>query len=245
LKEPALIELLAVSKKYGALQVLNDITMRFLDGEVTAVLGPSGAGKSTPIRCINCLEQLSGGDILVDGKSVRERRNMREIQKQCSMVFQQFNLYPHLTALDNITLAPMHVLKLGREAARQRAHELLAMVGLADKGGRYPAELSGGEQQRVGICRALAMQPRHLLLDEVTSAIDPEMTTEVLRVIEKLAAQGTTMVLVTHEIDFARRVASRIAFVERGRLIKHESSVDFFGNQSDERISRFIQKMKL
>ena len=239
-----MIELQAISKSYGALQVLSDVSVRFLDGEVTAVLGPSGAGKSTLIRCINCLERLSGGDILVDGKSVRERRNVREIQKQCSMVFQQFNLYPHLTALDNITLAPVHVLGLEREAARQRARELLAMVGLADKEGRYPAELSGGEQQRVGICRALAMRPRHLLLDEVTSAIDPEMTTEVLRVIEKLAAQGTTMVLVTHEIDFARRVANRIAFIERGRLIKHESAADFFGNQGDERISRFIQKMK-
>jgi len=238
------IELKAIGKSYGTLQVLNDISMSFRDGEVTAVLGPSGAGKSTLIRCINCLEILSAGDILVDGKSVRERRNVREIRRQCSMVFQQFNLYPHLTALDNIILAPVHVLGLAREAARQRARELLAMVGLADKERRYPAELSGGEQQRVGICRALAMRPRHLLLDEVTSAIDPEMTAEVLRVIENLAAQGTTMVLVTHEIDFARRVAHRIAFIERGRLIKHESSDDFFGNQSDERILRFIQKMK-
>lgn len=239
-----MIELGGVCKKYGNLEVLRDITLRFGDGEVTAILGPSGAGKSTLIRCINCLETISAGDILVDGKSVRDRRNVVEIQKQTSMVFQQFNLYPHLTALQNITLAPRHVLKLTRQEADERAQGLLSMVGLHDKSKRYPAELSGGEQQRVGICRALAMRPRHLLLDEVTSAIDPEMTAEVLRVIEDLARKGTSMILVTHEIDFARRVAGHIAFLERGMLVTCETADAFFQDQKDERIRRFIERMK-
>ncbi|MEQ1768838.1 MAG: amino acid ABC transporter ATP-binding protein [Devosia sp.] len=239
-----MIELEKVTKHYGAVQVLTDVSMRFDDGEVTAILGPSGAGKSTLIRCINCLETISGGDIKVNGKSVRDKRAVVEIQKQTSMVFQHFNLYPHLTALQNITLAPMHVLKLSRAEAEARAVELMTMVGLTDKVKRYPAELSGGEQQRVGICRALAMRPRHLLLDEVTSAIDPEMTAEVLRVIEDLAGSGTTMVLVTHEIEFARRVADKIAFMERGALVTCEPAESFFNAQSDERINRFIQKMK-
>ena len=239
-----MIEITDVSKHYGTNEVLRDITMGFNDGEVTAILGPSGAGKSTLIRCINCLETISKGDIVVDGKSVKDKRAIAEIQKQTSMVFQHFNLYPHLNALQNIVLAPMHVLKLSKAEAEARAVELMNMVGLNDKLKRYPAELSGGEQQRVGICRALAMRPRHLLLDEVTSAIDPEMTAEVLRVIEELAQKGTTMILVTHEIDFARRIADRIAFMERGLLVTYEDADGFFNRQADERIQRFIQKMK-
>ena len=239
-----MIEITDVSKHYGTNEVLKDITMGFNDGEVTAILRPSGAGKSTLIRCINCLETISKGDIVVDGKSVRDKKAIAEIQKQTSMVFQHFNLYPHLNALQNIVLAPMHVLKLSKAEAEARAVELMNMVGLNDKLKRYPAELSGGEQQRVGICRALAMRPRHLLLDEVTSAIDPEMTSEVLRVIEDLAGKGTTMILVTHEIDFARRIADRIAFMERGLLVTYEDADGFFNHQADERIQRFIQKMK-
>jgi ABC-type polar amino acid transport system ATPase subunit len=239
-----LIQLTNVSKHYGDLQVLKDVTMSFEDGQVTAILGPSGAGKSTLIRCINCLENISGGDILVDGKSVRDRKAIVEIQKQTSMVFQHFNLYPHLNALQNITLAPIHVLGLGKAEAEARGVELMEMVGLGDKLKRYPAELSGGEQQRVGICRALAMRPRHLLLDEVTSAIDPEMTAEVLRVIEELAGRGTTMILVTHEIEFARRIADKIGFMEKGALVAHQEADAFFNHQGDERIERFVQKMK-
>ena len=160
------------------------------------------------------------------------------------MVFQHFNLYPHLTVLQNITLAPTKVLRQSRQAAEAKARAFLAMVGLDDKSQRYPAELSGGEQQRVGICRALAMNPRHLLLDEVTSAIDPEMTAEVLRVIEELAGTGTTMILVTHEIEFARRVADRVAFMESGALIAHQDADTFFNHQTDSRIRRFVDKMK-
>lgn len=238
-----MIAVSGVSKFYGALQVLRDVTVTFNDGEVTAVLGPSGAGKSTLIRCINGLDAITSGDILVDGLSVRDRARLRDIRKRCAMVFQQFDLYPHLTALENITLAPLHVLKLSRSEARARAHDLLSTVGLAGKAGRYPAELSGGEQQRVGICRALAMQPRHLLLDEVTSSLDPEMTAEVLHVIERLAASGTTMVLVTHEIGFARRVAGHIAFMEQGALVTCEPAPSFFSDQRDERIRRFVERM--
>ncbi len=239
-----MIEIDNVDKHYGALQVLSGVSMQFQDGEVTAILGPSGAGKSTLIRCINCLEPISKGDIRVDGMSVLDRRKAVEIQKRTSMVFQHFNLYPHLTALGNITLAPSKVLRQSREQAEGRAMELLRMVGLESKAQRYPAELSGGEQQRVGICRALAMNPRHLLLDEVTSAIDPEMTAEVLRVIEDLAGQGTTMILVTHEIEFARRVADKVAFMERGALVAHQDADSFFNHQADERIARFVDKMK-
>ncbi|MBL8596736.1 MAG: amino acid ABC transporter ATP-binding protein [Devosia sp.] len=239
-----MIEIDNVDKHYGNLQVLSAVSMQFQDGEVTAILGPSGAGKSTLIRCINCLESISQGDIRVDGMSVLDKRRTAEIQKRTSMVFQHFNLYPHLTALGNITLAPTKVLRQSRSQAEAKAMELLKMVGLENKAKRYPAELSGGEQQRVGICRALAMNPRHLLLDEVTSAIDPEMTAEVLRVIEDLAGQGTTMILVTHEIEFARRVADRVAFMERGSLVAHQDADTFFNRQSDERIARFIDKMK-
>jgi ABC-type polar amino acid transport system ATPase subunit len=239
-----MIEIDNVDKHYGNLQVLSAVSMQFQDGEVTAILGPSGAGKSTLIRCINCLESISQGDIRVDGMSVLDKHRTAEIQKRTSMVFQHFNLYPHLTALGNITLAPTKVLRQSRAQAEAKAMELLKMVGLENKAKRYPAELSGGEQQRVGICRALAMNPRHLLLDEVTSAIDPEMTAEVLRVIEDLAGQGTTMILVTHEIEFARRVADRVAFMERGSLVAHQDADTFFNRQSDERIARFIDKMK-
>ena len=239
-----MIEITGVSKHYGAVQVIENVSMRFADGEVTAILGPSGAGKSTLIRCINCLESISSGDIVVDGMSVRDRKSAVGIQKQTSMVFQHFNLYPHLTALQNITLAPIRVLRQDRAEAQAKGLDLLRMVWLESKSGRYPAELSGGEQQRVGICRALAMNPRHLLLDEVTSAIDPEMTAEVLRVIEELAGTGTTMILVTHEIEFARRIADKVAFMERGALVAHQDADTFFNHQQDERISRFVEKMK-
>jgi polar amino acid transport system ATP-binding protein/glutamine transport system ATP-binding protein len=232
-----------ISKSFGATEVLNDVSVDFADGEVVAVIGPSGAGKSTLIRCINGLETLSAGDIKVDGKSVRDHAALTEIRTSSAMVFQQFNLYPHMTALANISLAPVVVLKRPRAAAEAKALELLQMVGLGDRARAYPAELSGGQQQRVGICRALAMEPRHLLLDEVTSALDPEMTAEVLVVIERLAKAGTTMILVTHEMEFARRVANRAVFMEAGRVVADQSIGEFFGNTQDPRIQRFLTKM--
>jgi ABC-type polar amino acid transport system ATPase subunit len=238
-----MIEVDHISKKFGAHEVLTDISARFADGEVIAIIGPSGGGKSTLIRCINGLEPLNGGDIRVDGKSVRDRAALKAIRTSCAMVFQQFNLYPHMTALANISLAPTVVLKKPRAAAEAKARELLDMVGLADRADAYPAQLSGGQQQRVGICRALAMEPRHLLLDEVTSALDPEMTAEVLVVIERLAKAGTTMILVTHEMEFARRVADRAVFMEGGRLVADQPIAEFFGNAQDPRIQRFLTKM--
>src|SRR3954454_2233481 len=238
-----MIEVDTVAKSFGKVEVLIDVSAKFADGEVVAVIGPSGSGKSTLIRCINGLERLDRGDIRVDGKSVRNRANLTAIRSSCAMVFQQFNLYPHMTVLANISLAPTVVLKKPRAAAEAKARELLDMVGLGDRAGAYPAQLSGGQQQRVGICRALAMEPRHLLLDEVTSALDPEMTAEVLTVIERLAKAGTTMILVTHEMEFARRVADRALFMEAGKVIADQPIRDFFGNAQDPRIQRFLTKM--
>ena len=238
-----MIEVQQISKTFGATDVLKDVSVNFADGEVVAVIGPSGAGKSTLIRCINGLETLSAGDIKVDGKSVRDHAALTKIRTSSAMVFQQFNLYPHMTALANISLAPIVVLKKPRAAAEAKAIELLTMVGLSDRANAYPAQLSGGQQQRIGICRALAMEPRHLLLDEVTSALDPEMTAEVLVVIERLAKAGTTMILVTHEMEFARRVANRAVFMEDGRIVADQSIGEFFGNTQDPRIQRFLNKM--
>ena len=238
-----MIEVEHVSKSFGTVEVLKDVSVNFADGEVVAVIGPSGGGKSTLIRCINGLEPLTRGDIRVDGRSVCDRSALTRIRTSSAMVFQQFNLYPHMTALANISLAPIVVLKKPRATAEAKARELLEMVGLGDRADAYPAELSGGQQQRVGICRALAMEPRHLLLDEVTSALDPEMTAEVLIVIERLAKAGTTMILVTHQMEFARRVADRAVFMEAGRLVADRPIKEFFGNTQDPRIQRFLTKM--
>ena len=238
-----MIEVQKITKSFGATEVLKDVSVNFADGEVVAVIGPSGAGKSTLIRCINGLETLSAGDIRVDGKSVPDHSALTQIRTSSAMVFQQFNLYPHMTALANISLAPIVVLKKSRAAAEAKARELLQLVGLGDRAHAYPAELSGGQQQRVGICRALAMEPRHLLLDEVTSALDPEMTAEVLIVIERLAKAGTTMILVTHEMEFARRVADRAVFMEAGRVVADRPIKEMFGDIDDPRIQRFLTKM--
>jgi len=238
-----MIEVDRIGKSFGSVEVLKDVSATFADGEVVAVIGPSGGGKSTLIRCINGLERLDRGDIRVDGRSVRNHAALKAIRSSCAMVFQQFNLYPHMTVLANISLAPTVVLKKPRAAAEAKARELLDMVGLGDRAGAYPAQLSGGQQQRVGICRALAMEPRHLLLDEVTSALDPEMTAEVLTVIERLAKAGTTMILVNHEMEFARRVADRAIFMEAGRVVADQPIRQFFGNTQDPRIQRFLTKM--
>jgi len=238
-----MIRLRGVCKSFGDTEVLRDLTAQFDDGEVAAILGPSGSGKSTLIRCINGLEALTGGDIEVDGLSVRHRRHLREIRKRCAMVFQQFNLYPHLTVLENIVLSPVRVRGWRRPEAEDKARQLLAQVAMEDKAASYPAELSGGQQQRAAICRALAMEPEHVLLDEVTSALDPEMTVEVLATIERLARSGTAMLLVTHEIAFARRIAHRVAFLDRGRLLAFQPAAEFFGADQDERIRRFLDRM--
>jgi ABC-type polar amino acid transport system ATPase subunit len=235
-----------VAKRFGATTVLDGIDLRIAPGEVVSILGASGSGKSTLIRCINGLEKLDGGAISVDGHRVDDPRQLRLARRGCGTVFQLFNLYPHMTALQNITLAPIEVLKVPRRQAETDARDLLASVGLLDRADAYPAQLSGGQRQRVGICRALAMKPRYLLLDEVTSALDPEMTAEVLAILARLAASGTTMLFVTHEIEFARRISSRIVFLDGGRLLADLPTAQFFaagGGLAQPRIAQFLSKM--
>jgi ABC-type polar amino acid transport system ATPase subunit len=241
-----MIELQGVAKRFGANTVLDGVDLRIAPGEVVSILGASGSGKSTLIRCINGLERLDGGTISVDGHRVDDARQLQLVRRCCGTVFQLFNLYPHMTALQNVTLAPIEVLKVPRREAEEAARELLASVGLGDRADAYPAQLSGGQRQRVGICRALAMRPRYLLLDEVTSALDPEMTAEVLAILAKLAASGTTMLFVTHEIEFARQISSRIVFLDQGRLLADLPTVRFFaadGGLAQPRIAQFLSKM--
>jgi ABC-type polar amino acid transport system ATPase subunit len=237
-----MIQVRSVSKSFGSTIVLDELSIDF-DKGVTVIMGQSGAGKSTLLRCINGLEKIDGGEIVVDGLSINEKKNIREIREKCSMVFQQFNLFPHLNALENVTLSPIHVLGLSKKKAQEKAMKFLEMVGLSEKIKSYPSQLSGGQQQRVAIARALIMEPSALLLDEITSALDPEMTSEVLEVIERIAREGTTMLVVTHEVSFARRVADRIVFLENGKVLADQKTEDFFGS-NNERIMRFLQKIE-
>ncbi|WP_367718234.1 amino acid ABC transporter ATP-binding protein [Nitratireductor sp. GISD-1A_MAKvit] len=236
-----------VEKRFGETTVLKRINLTIQPGEVVTILGSSGSGKSTLIRCINGLESLSGGRITVDGNDVSTKTGLAAARRRSATVFQLFNLYPHMTALENITLAPVNVLKKSRAEAEKRAAELLKLVGLADFAQAYPQRLSGGQRQRVGICRALAMDPNYLLLDEVTSALDPEMTGEVLDILAELARGGTTMLFVTHEVEFARRISTRIVFLEKGELIVDMPTERFFaedGGFAVPRIRQFLTKMK-
>ena len=241
-----MIHIEGVSKRFGGNTILDGIDLRIAPGEVVSILGPSGSGKSTLIRCINGLEKLDGGSISVDGHRVDDPKGLQLARRCSGTVFQLFNLYPHMTALQNVTLAPIEVLKTPRARAEQEARALLASVGLAERADLYPSQLSGGQRQRVGICRALAMQPRYLLLDEVTSALDPEMTAEVLAILGKLARSGTTMLFVTHEIDFAREISDRIVFLDGGRLLADLPAAQFFavdGGLAQPRIAQFLSKM--
>jgi polar amino acid transport system ATP-binding protein len=240
----AMIDCDRVHKFFGPLHVLNDVSLSIRRGEVVVVCGPSGSGKSTLIRCMNGLEAFHSGNIFVDGKSLRARStNLRQLRAEIGMVFQQFNLYPHLTALENITLAPSKVRKLPRSATAAQARDLLKRVGIEDKENAYPSQLSGGQRQRVAIARALAMQPRIMLFDEPTSALDPEMIQEVLDVMVGLAKEGMTMVVVTHEMGFARHVADRIVFMDGGRIIEAAEPDIFFKSPSDERTKSFLGKI--
>ena len=241
-----MIHIEAVAKRFGSNTVLDGIDLRIAPGEVVSILGASGSGKSTLIRCINGLEKLDGGTISVDGHRVDDPKQLRLARRCCGTVFQLFNLYPHMTALQNVTLAPIEVLGVPRKQAEDDARALLASVGLLERADAYPGQLSGGQRQRVGICRALAMKPRYLLLDEVTSALDPEMTAEVLSILARLAASGTTMLFVTHEIEFARQISRRIVFLERGRLLADLPTAQFFaedGGLAQPRIAQFLSKM--
>jgi glutamate/aspartate transport system ATP-binding protein len=238
-----MIEIRDVSKWYGSFQVLKSCSVSIARGEVIVVCGPSGSGKSTLIKCVNGLEPLDKGEIVVDGLEVADKANLRVLRTRIGMVFQNFELYPHLSALDNICLAPMVVLKRKRAEAEARARTLLARVGLVDHASKFPLQLSGGQQQRVAIARALAMDPVVMLFDEPTSALDPEMIKEVLDVMSDLARDGMTMIVVTHEMGFARRVANRIIFMDAGEIVETRPPETFFTAPESERARVFLSKI--
>ena len=237
----ALISMRGVSKSFGSFQALRDINVEVAEGEVVVIIGPSGSGKSTLIRCINLLEQYDAGDIFVDSVRVQNGANLCKVRAEVGMVFQQFNLFPHMTALRNVALAPMRVRGLSKQAAEERAMKLLDRVGLTDQAQKYPAQLSGGQQQRVAIARTLALEPKALLFDEPTSALDPEMIGEVLDVMRNLAKTGVTMIVVTHEMGFARQVADRVIFIEAGQIIEENDPAIFFGNPTQARTRAFLE----
>ena len=231
-------------KYFGKLEVLKGVTETIYDREVVCIIGPSGSGKSTFLRCLNMLEIPTKGTILVDDVDVTDpKTDLNEVRAEMGMVFQNFNLFPHMTTLDNITLAPIQVKKMDKKAAEERAMELLKMVGLADKAHVYPPALSGGQKQRVAIARALAMEPKVMLFDEPTSALDPEMVGEVLDVMKKLNEQDRTMVVVTHEMGFAREVADRIFFMDEGIVMEKGTPEEIFGNPQNERTRDFLSKV--
>jgi len=233
-----------VNKWFGDLHVLKDIELEVAAGEVMVVCGPSGSGKSTLIRCINRLEPIQQGELVVDNMPVHDKKlKMTKIRAEIGFVFQQFNLYPNMTALQNVTLAPVKVRKLKRAAAEELGRQILARVGLEDKADDYPAQLSGGQQQRVAIARGLCMRPKIMLFDEPTSALDPEMIKEVLDVMRDLAHEGMTMIVVTHEMGFAREVAHRIVFMDEGQIIETASPDEFFANPKSERTKIFLSKI--
>jgi ABC-type polar amino acid transport system ATPase subunit len=238
------IEIRGVHKYFGNLHVLDEVDLRIGTGEVVVVCGPSGSGKSTLLRCINRLEAIDRGEIIVNGvKLDAKTRDVARLRAETGMVFQRFNLYPHLRVLQNLTLAPMRVRGLSRAQAEAIATELLAKVGIPEKTASYPAQLSGGQQQRVAIARALAMQPKIMLFDEPTSALDPEMIQEVLEVMMDLAREGMTMVVVTHEMGFARRVADRVVFMDAGRIVEQGAPEAFFKQARDARTQQFLSKI--
>jgi len=238
------IEFRKVNKWFGALHVLNDIDLNIVAGNVVVVCGPSGSGKSTLIRCINRLETIQSGDIIVDGLSLSDPKlDAAKLRSNVGMVFQAFNLYPHMTVLQNITLAPVKVRNIPATEAEKTANELLERVGIPDKADVYPANLSGGQQQRVAIARALAMRPKIMLFDEPTSALDPEMINEVLEVMTDLAKEGMTMMVVTHEMGFARRVAHRVVFMDQGQIVETAEPEVFFAAPQSERAQQFLSKI--
>ena len=239
-----MIKVKNLHKYFGELEVLRGIDEHIAPGEVVVVIGPSGSGKSTFLRCLNLLETPTKGDIYIGDELITSKKvNVNNIRKKMGMVFQQFNLFPHLTILENVTIAPKLVNKVKKEDAVKKAEELLARVGLADKKDAYPAQLSGGQKQRVAIARALAMDPEIMLFDEPTSALDPEMVGEVLEVMKSLAREGMTMVCVTHEMGFAREVATRVLFMDEGIIMEQGTPDDIFTNPQNERTKLFLSKV--
>ncbi|ALS01299.1 peptide ABC transporter ATP-binding protein [Enterococcus silesiacus] len=231
-------------KKYGDNTVLNDINVSIQEGDVVCVIGPSGSGKSTFLRCLNQLEEATSGDIIIDGANLTDKNtNINKIRQHIGMVFQHFNLFPHLSIMENITLAPTDLGRLSKKEAAEKAIKLLDTVGLADKKDSYPESLSGGQKQRVAIARALAMNPDIMLFDEPTSALDPEMVGDVLNVMKKLAKQGMTMVIVTHEMGFAKEVANRVMFIDGGNFLEDGTPQQIFENPQNERTKDFLDKV--
>ena len=248
MKENIVLEAVHLKKVYNyatpnAFEALHDINFQVHEGEFVGIMGPSGSGKSTLLRCMNYLEEPTSGDITVDNMKLDKHADINKIRENIGMVFQRFNLFPHMTVLENIVLAPTKVLKISRDEAISTAMDLLQRVGLKEKANSYPSQLSGGQQQRVAIARALAMKPKVMLFDEPTSALDPEMVTEVLDVMKSLANQGMTMVVVTHEMGFAREVGDRVLFVDEGRIIEEGTPKEIFENPKQERTKLFLSKI--
>ncbi|MBQ1352617.1 MAG: amino acid ABC transporter ATP-binding protein [Bacillota bacterium] len=239
-----MIDVVDLHKSFGDLQVLRGITETIKDGEVVCVVGPSGSGKSTFLRCLNLLEEPTSGKIILDGEQINEKGvDLNKVRQKLGMVFQNFNLFPHMTTLDNVTLAPVQTGTMSKEDAEKTAKELLARVGLSDKVDVYPPSLSGGQKQRAAIARALAMDPEIMLFDEPTSALDPEMVGEVLDVMKNLAEGGMTMVIVTHEMGFAREVADRILFIDEGVVVEQGSPTEIFDHTKSQRAKDFFSKV--
>lgn len=243
--ETPVIELRHVDKHYGDLHVLRDINLKIARGEVLVVIGPSGSGKSTMCRTINRLETIDSGEVLIEGKPLpSEGRELAAMRAELGMVFQQFNLFAHKTILENVTMGPIEVLHMKREEAEARAMELLARVGVTEQANKLPAQLSGGQQQRVAIARSLAMNPKAMMFDEPTSALDPEMINEVLDVMVELARGGMTMVVVTHEMNFARRVSDRVVFMADGQIVEQGAPDEFFDHPKTKRAQDFLNSIK-
>lgn len=239
-----MIKAVNIHKKFGNLHVLKGVSALIEKGEVIAIIGSSGSGKSTFLRCLNLLEIPDQGNVFIDGTDiVKHTTDLNVIRKDVGMVFQQFNLFPHMSALQNVMLAPIKVRKMSSASVKSVALEIIAKVGLADKANAYPRQLSGGQQQRVAIARALAMQPKVMLFDEPTSALDPEMIKEVLSVIQKLAQEGMTMVIVTHEMGFAREVANRVLFFDDGVILEEGTPANIFDNPNQARTKEFLSKI--
>ncbi|HEY3424922.1 MAG TPA: amino acid ABC transporter ATP-binding protein [Negativicutes bacterium] len=238
-----MISIKNIHKKFGKLHVLKGISAHVHEQEVVVIIGPSGSGKSTLLRCINYLEEPTEGEIIVDGIPLTNESNINKVREEVGMVFQRFNLFPHMSVTENITLAPIQVRKMSKADAEKIAVDLLDKVGLADKAHAYPEQLSGGQQQRVAIARALAMRPKVMLFDEPTSALDPEMINEVLDVMKALAREGMTMVVVTHEMGFAREVGNRVIFMDEGRIVEEGTPEVFFTQACEERTKAFLSKI--
>ena len=233
-----------LTESFGSTEVLKGIDLEVAEGEVVCIIGPSGSGKSTLLRCLNKLEEVTDGHVLIDGQDITEKTtDINKVREEIGMVFQHFNLFPHLSVMDNITLAPVELKRENKETAKARALELLETVGLSEKADAFPSSLSGGQKQRVAIARALAMNPEIMLFDEPTSALDPEMVGDVLEVMKKLAKQGMTMVVVTHEMGFAREVGHRVIFMDGGYIVEEGTPTEVFGNPQNPRTQDFLNKV--